>query len=52
MLSGLNDRADFGALPDAEQGWKTMSSGSGGFVDSGGRGMFGLVSISFYELDR
>jgi len=58
ILSGLNDHADFGldvleeAPPDAEQGWRTMSSGGGsGFVDPGRRGTFGLVSIAFYDLD-
>jgi hypothetical protein len=54
MLSGLHDRADFGldvleeAPPDAEQGWRSMSSGGGGgFVDPGVRGTFGLVRLFF-----
>jgi hypothetical protein len=49
MLSGSDNQADIAvdvleeAPPDAEQGWRTISSG--GFIDPGRRGTFGMVSF-------
>ena len=52
MLSGSDNRPDDAVdvleeePPDAEQGWRTMSSG--GFIDPGRRGTFGMVCFFLY----
>jgi len=51
MLLGADNRADVTlevleeAPPDAEQGWRTISSG---FVDPARRGTFGMVCVFFF----
>lgn len=52
MLSGLDNQGDISddvleeAPPDAEQCWRTISSG--GFIDPGRRGTFGMVCFLFF----
>jgi hypothetical protein len=52
MLSGSDNRTDVAVdvleeePPDAEQGWRTISSG--GFIDPGRRGTFGMVCLFLY----